>query len=156
MLIGLISDTHGQLRPAICDHFRDVGVILHAGDVGDEDILTELEAIAPVHAVLGNTDGFPLIGRIPEVQQLELENHRIVVVHGHRLGSPTPQLLRNANPDADVIVYGHTHKPLIDRCAGVLVINPGAAGPARFRLKPSIALLQIAAGAEPVVRMIEL
>jgi putative phosphoesterase len=156
MRIGLISDTHGLLRAAICDHFQGVEVILHAGDVGGEDILTELEAIAPVHAVVGNTDGFPLIGRIPEVQQLELENHRIVVTHGHRLGSPTPQLLRNAHPDADVIVYGHTHKPLIDRSGGALVINPGAAGPARFRLKPSIALLQIAAGAEPVVTLIEL
>jgi uncharacterized protein len=154
--LGLISDTHGLLRPSVCDHFDGVEVILHAGDVGGEDILTELEAIAPVRAVLGNTDGFPLIGRIPEIQQLDVENTRIVVTHGHRLGSPTPQLLRQKHPDSDIIVYGHTHKALVDRTGGALVINPGAAGPARFRLKPSIALLDIRAGALPVVTLIEL
>lgn len=156
MLIGLISDTHGQLRPQILEHFRNVELILHAGDVGGEDILTELETVAPVHAVAGNTDGFPLAGRLPEQQVLELLGWRVVVTHGHRLGSPNAARLRAAHPDADIIVYGHTHKPLIERVEGKLIVNPGAAGPARFKLMPSVALLELVAGHREQVTIVEL
>lgn len=143
MKIGLISDTHGQLRPQVFEHFEGVDLILHAGDIGNAGIITELEAIAPVHAVHGNTDGFAIASAYKEQVDLALEGLRIVLAHGHKLGSPVPRLLRSAFPDADIVIYGHTHVPLVDRSARPLLINPGAAGPARFKLKPSVALLEL-------------
>jgi putative phosphoesterase len=143
--VGLISDTHGKLRPQVLELFEQVDLILHAGDIGDAGIIIELETLAPVHAVHGNTDDYELSNRYGETVDVTVENVRIVVLHGHRLGSPTPGLLRRAHPDADVIVYGHTHVPLVDRSARPLLINPGAAGPARFKLKPSVAILELPA-----------
>ena len=143
MRIGLISDTHGQLRPQVFDVFDGVDAILHAGDVGGLDIITELEALAPVHAVHGNTDDSAIRARYGESLALELDGVAIIVVHGHLLGSPTPARLRAAFPDADLIVYGHTHVPLVDRDSRPVVVNPGAAGPARFKLKPTVALLEL-------------
>jgi putative phosphoesterase len=154
MIIGLISDTHGKLRPAIFDLFRGVDLILHAGDVGPLDILTALESIAPVRAVLGNTDSWELTPRLQEVVELELEGRRVVVVHGHQLGSPTPALLRAAHPHADIIIYGHTHRQHIDGNGRTLVVNPGAAGPARFNLKPSVAKLTLSVGSDPNVELL--
>ena len=154
MIVGLIGDTHGKLRPAIFELFRGVDLILHAGDVGPLDIITELETIAPVHAVLGNTDSWELVPQLQEMLDLELEGRRVVVMHGHQLGSPTPRLLRVAHPGADVIVYGHTHRQHVDRNGGTLVVNPGAAGPARFNLKPSVAKLTLAAASAPAVELL--
>lgn len=155
MLVGVISDTHGRLRPEVFERLAGVERILHAGDVGPAELLVELEAVAPVTAVWGNTDGFDVRARVPEVAELSLEGRRIIVVHGHRLGSPTPAALRGAYPDADVIVYGHTHRPLVDRAADRLVVNPGAAGPARFGLRPSVALMTLA-GPVSGARIVEL
>lgn len=146
MLVGLISDTHGLLRPEVFDRLAGVDRILHAGDVGPADLLIELEAIAPVTAVWGNTDGFDVRARVPERAVVELEGWTIVVVHGHQFGSPTPELLREAFPEADIIVYGHTHRAVLNRTGKKLVINPGAAGPPRFRLTPSVALLTLERG----------
>lgn len=146
MRIGVISDTHGRLRKEVFDRFRDVEHILHAGDVGPPDILVELEAIAPVTAVWGNTDGFALRARTREVAELELEGHRIVVEHGDRLGTPTPEGLRDAHPEARIIVYGHTHRPLVDDTDDVLVVNPGSAGAARFGIPPSVGILTLDGG----------
>lgn len=151
MRVGLISDTHNRLRPEVFDIFDGVDVILHAGDVGDMDIIVELETIAPVHAVMGNTDSPALRRRVQDEVRLELDGHRVVVVHGHLLGSPTADLLRGAYPDADVIVYGHTHRQRVDRRDGCVIVNPGAAGAARFDLKPSVALLTLDEGVQPVV-----
>jgi putative phosphoesterase len=138
----LISDTHGKLRADVLHAFEGVDLILHAGDIGDLDIIAELETIAPVHAVHGNTDDFDVRARFGETVALALEGKRIVVTHGHLVSITTPPVLRAAHPDADVIVYGHTHKPLLDT-GGSLVVNPGAAGPARFKLKPSVAILTL-------------
>ena len=155
MRVGLISDTHGLLRPEVVDALAGVERILHAGDVGSVGILDDLAALAPVTAVWGNTDGHDVRATVPEVATLALEGRSVVVVHGHRLGSPRPDTLRAAHPEADIIVYGHTHRPLEDRGAGRLVVNPGAAGPARFRLRPSVAILTLEpAGA--AVRLVEL
>lgn len=142
MKVGLISDTHGKLRPEVFEVFSGVDVILHAGDIGGLDIITELEAIAPVHAVHGNTDDFAVRARHGESVDLELEGKRVVVAHGHLFGAPTPERLREAFAGADVIVYGHTHKALLDQSSST-VVNPGAAGPARFRLKPSVAIMDL-------------
>lgn len=143
MRIGLISDTHGRLRPDVLTHFEGVDLILHAGDVGHADILTALESVAPVHAVYGNTDGFPLRGRLSSELELQLEGKSLVLVHGDSFGAPTPARLHEAWPDADIIVFGHTHRPTLEVAGSALVINPGAAGPARFGLKPSIAILDL-------------
>ena len=151
MRIGLISDTPGLLRPEIFGIFDGVDRILHAGDVGREDILTELGTIAPVDAVYGNTDGWDLRAALAAERTLKLEGTTIVLLHGDALGSPSPGALRHAYPNADVIVYGHTHRQLIDRAErGALTINPGAAGPARFKLSPSVALLSLENGAVEV------
>lgn len=154
MRIGVISDTHGRLRKEVFDRFRDVQHILHAGDVGSPDLLVELESIAPVTAVWGNTDGFALRARTQEVAELELGGHRIVVEHGDRLGSPTPEGLRETHPGARIIVYGHTHRPLVDDTDNVLVLNPGSAGAARFGIPPSVGILTL--GDEISVELLEL
>lgn len=143
MRIGLISDTHGRLRSSVFAALDGVQLILHAGDIGHPGIITELEVIAPVQAVHGNTDGFDIRALHPEVRRLTVDERLIVLTHGHTFGTPTPPALRTAFPDADVIVFGHTHRPEVDRSQGVLVVNPGAAGPARFRLKPSVAILRL-------------
>ena len=144
MLIGLISDTHGMVRPQVHDALAGVELILHAGDVGSDEILDELETIAPVRAVYGNTDA-PGRPRLAESIDLVLGGVSVHVSHGHEVGSPTPARLVERYA-ADVIVYGHTHRQLITRVGAQLVVNPGAAGARRFRLEPSVALLSIKDG----------
>jgi putative phosphoesterase len=143
MHVGLISDTHGLLRPDVLAHFERVDCILHAGDIGNPGILAELETLAPVYAVFGNTDGFDVRARVKERVAVELEGWPVLVTHGHELGSPRPAALRDAYPDARIIIYGHTHVPLVEQLGDVLVVNPGAAGPARFGLEPSVAILEL-------------
>ena len=111
MLIGLISDTHGMVRPEVHGALAGVALILHAGDVGDDTILDELETIAPVLAVYGNTDA-PGRARLRESIDQTFEGVRIHVSHGHEVGSPTPARLVERYT-ADVVVYGHTHRQLI-------------------------------------------
>lgn len=154
MRIGLISDTHNKLRPQVFALFEGVDLILHAGDVGDSDIITELEAIAPVHAVLGNTDVPSLLPGVMEEVRLELEEFQVVVVHGHALGTPNAARLRKVYPDADVIIYGHTHRQRIDQLDDCLIINPGAAGAARFDLKPSVAVLTLERSVMPEAEIV--
>jgi len=140
--IGLISDTHGLLRPGVARAFQGVVRILHAGDVGGGQILRDLAAIAPVDAVYGNVDdpNDPMLTR-----ERSLTENGVVIhmSHGHELGSPTAEKLW-ARYVGDVIVFGHTHKAVVVRSAdGRLAVNPGAAGPRRFDLQPSVALLRI-------------
>jgi uncharacterized protein len=151
--IGLISDTHGLIRPEVHQALQGVELILHAGDVGGDEILDELSIIAPVQAVYGNIDspGNPRLGAAIDV---DVDGVRIHVSHGHELGVPKPEKLL-ARYAADVIVYGHTHQSLITQADGRLVVNPGAAGPARFDLKPSVAILEIAGG-KAEVRLVSL
>ena len=111
MRVGVISDTHGLLRPEVFDVFEHVDHILHAGDVGKPEILIELEAIAPVTAVYGNVDGPELRARLTQVAEVELDGFAVVVTHGDQFGHPTPEALHAAFPKAEIIVYGHTHKP---------------------------------------------
>ena len=143
-MIGLISDTHGLLRAEVHTALAGVERILHAGDVGGDEILDELALIAPVEAVYGNTDR-PGDPRLREAIALDVGGIRIHVSHGHEVGSPNPDRLV-ARYDADVIVYGHTHRQLVARVGDRLVVNPGAAGPRRFDLVPSVAILTIAGG----------
>jgi putative phosphoesterase len=142
--LGLISDTHGLLRPGVHDALRGVALILHAGDVGGSGVLHELRLIAPVRAVFGNTDpaGDPELA--PEIM-MTVEGISVHVSHGHEVGRPTPERLADRY-DADVVVYGHTHRPLVTKLGGRLFVNPGAAGPRRFNLTPSVARLTILGG----------
>lgn len=139
--IGLISDTHGLLRPDVHRAFAGVSMILHAGDVCGDEILDELNLIAPTQAVFGNCDE-TWNTRLVERLDLEVGGVRIHVSHGHELGRPGAAKVAAAY-DADVCVYGHTHRQLIERVGERLVINPGAAGPRRFDLVPSVAVLTI-------------
>jgi len=150
-IIGLISDTHGLVRPDVHTALAGVELILHAGDVGGADILAELELIAPVRAVRGNTDP-PDDPPLPAQIELTVGGVRIHVSHGHEVGSPNPQRLLERY-DADVIVYGHTHKQLVTRAANRWVVNPGAAGPRRFDLMPSVAKLTIVDGAVEIATL---
>jgi uncharacterized protein len=135
--------------------FKQVDHILHAGDVGDVQILIELEAVAPVTAVYGNVDPPAIRARLPQVATLELDGFAIVVTHGDQLGHPTPAQLHEAFPRAEIIVYGHTHKPLlelVDRT--VTVMNPGGAGQPRFGIGPSVGILELEAGIPPRGRIV--
>jgi putative phosphoesterase len=147
MVIGLISDTHSLVRPGVFQALKGVELILHAGDVGG-GVLDELRAIAPVRAVFGNTDP-PGDPRLEAAIDMTVDGRSIHVSHGHELGSPTPDRLIQRY-GADVIVYGHTHKALVERVRSRLVVNPGAAGPKRFNLKPSVARLVVASGVADV------
>jgi putative phosphoesterase len=148
VVIGLISDTHGLVRPEVHDALAGVDFILHAGDVGGDDILDELRIIAPVYAVYGNTDDTANPGLAPEVV-MEIGGVSIHLSHGHEVGAPTPERLV-ARYSQDVIVYGHTHRQLVTKVGKQLVINPGAAGQQRFKLLPAVARLTIENGAAEV------
>ena len=150
-VIGLISDTHGLVRPDVHTALAGVELILHAGDVGGGDVMRELELIAPVRAVRGNTDP-PDDPALPTAIELIVGDVSIHVSHGHEVGSPNPQRLL-ARYEADVIVYGHTHKQLVTHAANRWVVNPGAAGPRRFDLMPSVAKLTIRDGAVEIVTL---
>ena len=147
--IGLIADTHGLLRPAVAIHFAGVDRILHAGDVGNAEVLAGLRAIAPTDAVCGNVDD-PRDPALRAQRRLTVDGVTIHVSHGHELGSPTPELVL-ARYDAHVVVFGHTHKAAILRAPrGRIAVNPGAAGPRRFNIQPSVARLTIDGGGAEV------
>lgn len=143
-LIGLISDTHGLLRPEALEALRSAGVtaIVHAGDVDDPAILDALARIAPVTAVRGNVDEGDLGERLPDNAVLTVEGVSIYVLH----------ILEDLdlNPETagfQVVVSGHTHDPDIHTRGGVLYVNPGSAGPRRFRLPVTVGLLTVGEGA---------
>jgi len=152
-VIGLISDTHGLVRPDVFAAFDGVEAIYHAGDVGGREVLHILSTIAPVQAVRGNTD----LRDDPSLDAQFAETVggvSIHVSHGHELGSPTaPRLL--SRYDAQVIVFGHTHRPVVFEAGGRLVVNPGAAGPRRFDLLPTVARLTVRDG-RVTVEIVEL
>ncbi len=156
MRIGLISDTHGLLRNEIYAAFEGVDEILHAGDVGDPAILTELEVIAPVQAVYGNVDNSDVRELASETLELARLGYGIVVIHGHQWGSPRPEDLAERYPAASVVVFGHTHQPLIRNIDGSLVINPGSAGHRRLRNPVSAATLTLERGRPPSGKLLEL
>jgi putative phosphoesterase len=155
--IGVISDTHGLLRPEVFEAFREVDHILHGGDVGPAALLDELAAIAPVTAVYGNTDGAELRQRLPRVAVVQLDGFDIVVTHGDQFGSPTPEKVQAAFPEAEIIVFGHTHRPLLTLVDVVVtVMNPGGAGRRRFDLPASVGILELEPGIPPRGRLVPL
>lgn len=141
MRIGLISDTHGLLRPEALQALAGVEQIIHAGDIGAAEVLDGLRAIAPVHAVRGNNDRGTWATRLPDRLALELGGSPVLVLHDlNDLGGDA------GGSGARVVVSGHSHKPGVTEREGVLLINPGSAGPRRFRLPVTVGHLIIAAG----------
>jgi putative phosphoesterase len=138
MRVGVISDTHGLLRPAAVEALQGSEHILHAGDVGDPAILDTLRSIAPVIAIRGNIDAGGRCGHLPPTEFVELDGRTIYMLHDVK------QL--DLNPEAAgiaAVVFGHSHSPLIERRRGVLFLNPGSAGPRRFQLPVTVASLEI-------------
>lgn len=137
--------------------FAGVDRVLHCGDIGSTGLLRELETLAPVTAVYGNTDGFELRARLPQVVELEFEGLITVVTHGDQFGSPTPLRLRQAFPHAEIIGFGHTHRPVLESVDNtVTIVNPGSAGAARFGVGPSVAVLELERGLPPRTRLVQL
>lgn len=143
--IGVISDTHGRLPGVVLGLFEGVSRILHAGDIGDLGILSDLESLAPVTAVWGNTDGMSIRAAVREQESIEVAGRSIVVLHGHQVGSPNPVSLAGYTA-GDVVVFGHSHRPLVERHGGRLFVNPGSAGAPRFGIGASVALLHVGPG----------
>jgi uncharacterized protein len=148
--IGLISDTHGLLRPQAVEALKGCELILHAGDVGSFDILNELRNVAPVIAVEGNVDHGNRNLRLPPTASVTIGGRIVYVLH------ILDELERMPAPaGVSVVVYGHSHKPSIEARNGVQYVNPGSAGPRRFRLPVTVGELTIVNG-ELVPRIIEL
>jgi uncharacterized protein len=143
--IGLISDTHGLLRPEAFEALRGSELILHAGDVGKPEILTELRKLAPVVAIRGNVDTGPWCSALKDTELVEMDS--VVFYLIHNIGD------LDLNPDIagiDVVVFGHSHQPTQYKKDGVLYINPGSAGPRRFNLPISLARLDLAQTPWPI------
>lgn len=141
LTVGVISDTHGLLRPEAVEALRGVAHILHAGDVGTPEILEELRKIAPVTAVRGNVDRGEWAHRLPLTEAIEFEGVSIYLLH-------TLDEL-DLKPEAagfGVVVYGHSHKPRLEMKRGVLYFNPGSAGPRRFKLPVTVGRLLLEHG----------
>ncbi|MCU0570634.1 MAG: metallophosphatase family protein [Oculatellaceae cyanobacterium Prado106] len=136
--VGVISDTHGLLRPEAIATLTPSDLILHAGDIGKPEVLEQLEAIAPVIAVRGNNDRGTWAEQIPERQTLAIED-----VSFHMLHIVQELMLNTVNSKVHVVISGHSHKPLIEERNGMLFINPGSAGPRRFKLPITVARLEV-------------
>jgi putative phosphoesterase len=141
MRIGVISDTHGLLRPEALNALAGVDHILHAGDVGDPKILSALEAIAPLTAIRGNIDRSGPCAALPATEIVDLGGTTFYLLHDlHELD------LDPMAAGISVVISGHSHKPLIERRRGVLYLNPGSAGPRRFSLPITIGLVTLGKG----------
>jgi uncharacterized protein len=134
--LGVISDTHGLIRPSALEALRGARRILHAGDIGGDDVLEALRALAPVSAVRGNTDAGPLAASLPALEWIREEGLDLVMVHDRASLDLDP-----ASAGVGVVVTGHSHRPEAVVRGGVLFLNPGSAGPRRFHLPVTVARL---------------
>ncbi len=137
-LVGIISDTHGRLPSSVSEAFKGVDLIIHAGDIGEPDILDALDKIAPTIAVRGNMDFGQWASRLAAEEAIVINRTRLVVLHNVFRFKPKPE-----KSAADVVISGHTHRPLQEVDQGVLYINPGSAGYPKYGHSPTVALLQI-------------
>jgi uncharacterized protein len=138
MRVGVISDTHGLLRPEALQVLEGAERILHAGDVGDPEILLALNKIAPTTAIRGNIDEGGACGHLPATELIELGGNSIYMLHDVKKLDLNP-----AAAGIAAVVFGHSHKPLLEWRRGVLFLNPGSAGPRRFQLPVTVAWLHI-------------
>lgn len=137
-VVGVISDTHGLLRPEAVDALVGSSLILHAGDIGKPEVLQGLQAIAPTIAVRGNNDTGAWAAEIPEHKTIAVGDVRIHIVHIVKELQFDPK-----EKGVQIVISGHSHKPLIEECEGVLFLNPGSAGARRFKLPVSVARLRL-------------
>ena len=151
MKIGVVSDTHGLLRPEVATALEGVERILHLGDVGKASVLKALEEIAPVTAVRGNVDRDGACGKLPETEVLLLEGRYIYMLHDLKTLHLDPAAGKFA-----AVLYGHTHVPNFYKKKGVLYFNPGSCGPRRFELPVTVGLLTIGADGELAAEIIPL
>lgn len=151
MKIGVVSDTHGLLRPEVTAALKGVERILHLGDVGDPGILRELEKIAPVTAVRGNIDREGECARLPETEVLEVQGISLYLLHSIEELDLDP-----ATAGFAAVLHGHSHKTDIRRHKRVLYFNPGSCGPRRFRLPVTMGYLHVEAGGEIEAEVLEL
>jgi putative phosphoesterase len=140
--LGIISDTHGLLRPQAATFLEGCDRIVHGGDIGNAEVLARLSAIAPVTAIRGNNDKGAWTAAIPETLLLEFSGIHLYAIHDLSLLDIDPSAA-----GIQIVVSGHSHKPAIERRDGVVFINPGSAGPRRFKLPISIADISIEGGA---------
>lgn len=141
----VLADTHGLLRPEVIDLVRGSDLILHAGDVGDAEILDRLGGIAPVRAVRGNVDRGETLAQLPSTEICEMEGRTVYMLHILEELDLSPQAAGFA-----AVVYGHSHRPSIERRNGVLFLNPGSCGPRRFSLPVTAARLLVGASDQPL------
>jgi putative phosphoesterase len=139
--IGVISDTHGLLRPEVEQRLAGVAHIVHAGDIGSPNVIAGLQRIAPVIAIRGNVDTGHWAEQYPETQMVTLGRCGIYVLHDIQTLQLDP-----VSSGIDVVVCGHSHRPRIETVRGVLYLNPGSAGPRRFKLPVTVATLDLTAG----------
>ena len=149
-LLGVISDTHGLMRPEAIAALRGSDLIIHAGDVGKPDVLDRLREIAPTFAIRGNVDGGAWADRLPPTDIVEVGALLFYVVHNIADLDIDPPTAGFA-----AVVFGHSHKPAIETRDGVLYLNPGAAGPRRFKLPVTVARVRVE-GREVVPEIVEL
>ena len=148
-VIGVISDTHGLLRPEIPKIFKNVDLILHAGDIGSPEILQALRKIAPTVSVRGNNDLGEWAKRVPHLKTVQVEDVSILILHDIK------ELPDRRKHQFQVVISGHSHRPSIERSDGILFLNPGSAGPRRFSLPVSVARLKID-GSRAGARLVEI
>jgi len=145
MKIGVISDTHGYVHPLAFEHLEGSDLILHAGDIGKESVLADLESLAPVCAVTGNTDTFPLRGRLNATEIIAAAGIRIYLTHrfmeGRHIIPPVMDDIHRVKPD--IVVFGHTHRQHAEHSEGIFFFNPGAAGHRRPGTQTGVGLLDI-------------
>ena len=149
--IGLISDTHGLIRPEALEALRGSDLIIHCGDVGDPVVLEMLRTLAPVRAIRGNNDRGRWANRLPPQDLVEIGRHAILVLHN------LAELDRATDAAGlSALVFGQSHKPLIEKRGGVLFINPGSAGPRRFKLPVTVATLALGSGRRCEAKIVRL
>ena len=150
-VVGVISDTHGLVRPEALAQLRGCDAIVHCGDIGAAAVLDALRALAPVHAVRGNNDKGPWASELPSDDVVEVGSHVLYVLHDlAELG------LEPAAAGFSAVLSGHSHWPLVERRKGVLFLNPGSAGPRRFSLPVALARLTLGPGSHCEARIIDL
>jgi uncharacterized protein len=147
-VVGVVSDTHGLLRPEVLPVFKGVDLILHAGDIGDPKVLENLRAVAPVFAVRGNNDREEWAKGIPETRIVPVGDIRVYMIHDVKEMETAPS-------HCQAVVAGHSHRPSIEKREGILYLNPGSAGPRRFKLPICVARLTVR-GSAVTAKLIEL
>ncbi|MCI0515456.1 metallophosphatase family protein [candidate division KSB1 bacterium] len=156
MQIGVISDTHGYLNPIVTQIFKDVDLILHAGDIGREKIIFDLEKIAPVKAVFGNTDYLPIRGNYPAQQLIELANFYILLIHRFDILKATDRESIRKIKFLNLIICGHTHLSSYQTFDKLWILNPGSAGSGRRLEPPTVARLSLIPNTPAAVKIIRL